>query len=334
VTDTVPSGPAPVSGPADFSPEPVSLPLDLIAGAWPFSLTGETALLAESVRELGILRPLWAIKGSGQSYTVIAGSKRLKVLKDLGSKTVPVLVPKDPEPDLFRLWSLALADNLGRSYNPAEKALLWRAMSDDLSGRAKSLIKFLELPRADKVLDQYYKAAVLPPPALCSLACGRLDLESAALISDLGSDASPVWAYLEQHKPSLQNRKLWLEWLLDLKRARNSDFSFLFKSLDRTPGPDTPGQAAEMFRQKLWTLRFPKLAAYTARRHKLLDSLPLPPEVRLKADPSLEDLFLTLTLTLKSARDLEDLSPKLAELSRSPSFLNLWDLKWPGDGDF
>lgn len=86
--------------------------------------------LAASIRENGIIQPLIVtVADEGESYTLIAGERRLEAAKQVGLRAVPVILRKAGDRELLEL---ALIENLQRSdLNPLEEAEAYRQLVDD-----------------------------------------------------------------------------------------------------------------------------------------------------------------------------------------------------------
>ncbi|MCF8057431.1 MAG: ParB/RepB/Spo0J family partition protein [Desulfocapsa sp.] len=77
--------------------------------------------LAESISEKGVIQPLIVTPNVDGSYGLIAGERRLRASKQIGLKTVPVVVRKVSGDD--ELLELALIENVQRKdLNPIEEA--------------------------------------------------------------------------------------------------------------------------------------------------------------------------------------------------------------------
>jgi hypothetical protein len=280
----------------------------------------------------------------------------LEALRRLGQATVPVQLW--PGQDPAHWWAVALADNLSRRPNSAEKALMWAALTADLGAAAEGLGELIELPRNPRARGQYLAAARLPARVLLALAQERLDLATAATLAELGPTGVALWDLLETYRPSLQTRRQWLEWLTDLARradrtplslaqelalAPESDSSLSSESalsLESAAAPEAssphrPGRTpprpafANGFGPRLWARRFPQLARLTADRQRLLKALSLPPQVTLKLDPTLEDGVSSLILTFDSVAELSERLRGLQTLLADERFPRLWEPRWP-----
>ena len=85
--------------------------------------------LADSIREKGIIQPLIVSKASANTYSLIAGERRLRASKIAGLKSVPVVVQNLGDEDGF--LELALIENIQRTdLNPLEEAEAYKKLID------------------------------------------------------------------------------------------------------------------------------------------------------------------------------------------------------------
>ncbi len=88
----------------------------------------ELELLAESIRQHGIIQPLTVRKEESGYYQIIAGERRWRAARLAGLRTVPVVVL---EVDDREAMELALIENLQRQdLNPMEEAAGFRQLMD------------------------------------------------------------------------------------------------------------------------------------------------------------------------------------------------------------
>ncbi len=93
---------------------------------------GELAELAASIREHGVIQPLIVAQGNRpNTYTLIAGERRLEASIQAGLATVPVIVREATEQELLEL---ALIENVQRAdLSPLETAEAYRQLAEDFS---------------------------------------------------------------------------------------------------------------------------------------------------------------------------------------------------------
>lgn len=113
--------------------------------------------LAESIEENGVIQPL-VVRPAGESYTLIAGERRLRAAKRVGLEDVPAVVR---DVDGAEAYALALVENVQREdLNPVEEAEAYGRLLDEFEftqselaeqvGKSRSTIsnatRLLELP--------------------------------------------------------------------------------------------------------------------------------------------------------------------------------------------
>jgi ParB family chromosome partitioning protein len=84
--------------------------------------------LADSIREKGVIQPLLVEDNGDQSYTVIAGERRLRAAKMVGLRKVPVIVRRF---SMVEKIEIALIENIQReNLTPVEEAQGYKALMD------------------------------------------------------------------------------------------------------------------------------------------------------------------------------------------------------------
>lgn len=85
-------------------------------------------VLAESIRENGVIQPIIVTKNS-MGYTIVAGERRWRAAKKAGLSTIPAVI-REYSPE--QIAEIALIENLQREdLNPIEEALGYRSLMDD-----------------------------------------------------------------------------------------------------------------------------------------------------------------------------------------------------------
>ena len=85
--------------------------------------------LADSIREHGIIQPLVLSPAEGETYTLIAGERRLRAAKLVNLRTVPAIIRQATDRELLEL---ALIENIQRAeLNPLEEAEAYRQLTED-----------------------------------------------------------------------------------------------------------------------------------------------------------------------------------------------------------
>lgn len=89
-------------------------------------------LLAESIREKGIIQPLLVSSNGGNRYKLIAGERRLRAARLIGEDEVPVVIMETSSED--ETLELALIENIQRQdLNPIEEAIAYSRLIEEFN---------------------------------------------------------------------------------------------------------------------------------------------------------------------------------------------------------
>lgn len=287
------------------------------------------APLASSIAKNGLLHPVLVWDKAGQGPLVISGRRRLLVFIDAGVGSIPALFVPSGLTEA-EVCALALAENFQRGWNAAEQALAWAYLESAFPPEtAIELATELGLGQSPKMRQWCSKAALLPPEVLTALADERLDLETAARLSDWDAESlKAVWRIFESFNPSKQKKKQWLDWLEDVARRESMSPARILE--DRSiagalSGFDSAGRPAaeNEARLALWRRRHPMLAALVEKREARVRSLKLPSSLRLEVDPALEDLKFGLNCSFTSFAEFQKLAERIEALASNEGFQSL-----------
>lgn len=309
---------------------PVEVELSSLKPLALFSYGRRTDELADSVKSVGLLRPL-LVMGDGEDTILLAGRRRREALLSLAWSEAPALVLPAGFPKEIAI-SLALADNRERGWNQAETALAWRFLVEEVgSEQAAALAVHLDLAQSPKLRQWCLSASGLPEKGLDALAEGRLDLECGArLAAWTPENREAVLDLFDGLSPSKQKKRQWLDWLEDVSRREkitpaeilaSGEIRSMLAEVERIGRP----AAEEAARKYLWSRRHPLLAELAAKRQTRLRSLNLPRAAHLELDPTFEDLKFGLELTFSTPAEFAELAEVVAGLRKSSEFQELLD---------
>ena len=144
----------------------------------------QSAELARSIREHGILQPLLVRQLSGGRYQLVAGERRWRAAELAGLERVPIVVVDVPDRDML---TLALVENLQREdLNPIDQAVAFQYLIDagltqaqvaERIGKSRSSVansvRLLQLPEdlraevtAGRLGEGHARALLGAPPEL------------------------------------------------------------------------------------------------------------------------------------------------------------------------
>ncbi len=146
-------------------------------------------LLADSIREVGVLQPVLVRPTGDGEYELIAGERRWRAARRVGLQTIPALVR---ESDDAAALEQALVENLHRdSLNPLEEAAAYQQLIEDFGLTHDEVAARVGRSRA--TVSNTLRLMQLPPSIQKSVQEGKLSMGHARAL--LGS---PDRAFQEQ----------------------------------------------------------------------------------------------------------------------------------------
>lgn len=150
----------------------------------------ETAELAASIKEVGLLQPIVVRRvenhEEGAAYELIMGERRLRAAKEAGMETIPAVVRYTEDEDLLRD---ALLENLHRvQLNPLEEAAAYQQLLDDFNCTHAELSA--RIARSRSQISNTLRLMKLPPLVQRRLAAGVLSAGHARSLLGLPDSAA------------------------------------------------------------------------------------------------------------------------------------------------
>jgi len=151
------------------------------------------AALGDSIRLHGLLHPI-VVQRDGDSYSLVAGERRLRAAQLAGVSSIPAIVRPAAESSRHQL-EMALTENLQRAdLNPMEEAAAYARLSDAF-GLTHEAIALL-LGRSRSGISNAIRLLDLPAPVQEAVADSRLTASHARalLVLPLAADQEAVAA--------------------------------------------------------------------------------------------------------------------------------------------
>ncbi len=129
----------------------------------------QSAELAQSIREHGVLQPLLVRQLSGDRYQLVAGERRWRAAELAGLERVPVVVVDVPDRDML---TLALVENLQREdLNPIDQAVAFQYLID--AGLTQAQVS-VRIGKSRSSVANSVRLLQLPEDLRAEVAAGRL----------------------------------------------------------------------------------------------------------------------------------------------------------------
>lgn len=162
--------------------------------------------LAHSIRQHGILQPL-VVAPAGDSFTLIAGERRLRAAKIAGLAHLPVIIRSADEQDRFEL---ALIENLQRAdLTPVEEARAYGRLMAEGNLTQEDLAK--QLGKSRSRIANTVRLLKLPPEIAAALEQGRLTAGHAnALLAQTNeADRSRLFQLITERQLTVRQAEQW-----------------------------------------------------------------------------------------------------------------------------
>jgi hypothetical protein len=169
----------------------------------------------------------------------------------------------------------------------------------------------------------------LPPEIRALLKEESIKYRTAIFLNSLPKTERPLlFRLFREVKQGVNKQREIIEWLEDITKRDDKKVDAI---LDQTGleailsdialnGP----QKGDLFRERLFALRFPEVSTYLKRLKSALSALALPDGVKLVPVTPLEDGEFRLEMTFNSAGDLDEKLSAIKEILGSGALKALW----------
>lgn len=189
------------------------------------------AALTESIRLHGLLHPIVVEEAAGGRYTLVAGERRLRAVRQAGLGTVAAIVRPGAESARQSL-EIALTENLLRAdLSPIEEATAYARLADTFALSHDAIA--MRLGRSRPAVSNTIRLLSLPAPVQRAIAEGRLSAGHGKALLGLPDAAA---------QEAMAERAAQEEWSVRETEAR------VQAGLGRSRGPHrapTPGLSAD-----------------------------------------------------------------------------------------
>ena len=288
--------------------------------------------LKTSLARVGQVSPLVLQPYKGR-LRLICGHRRRLALRELGRREYSAVILSE-QIDSRQALVLALEDNLGhRTFNDAEKTLALSLLAPYFPPQEliEQYMPRLGLPRRSESLDLFLKLVKLGPECLSALARGDLDPETGGLLADMTlKDRLAVVSLLERLRPGRNKRRQLVTWLTEIGRREGLTLGEIISGQRigeiLASGSLSRPQKEKQVRARLKTRRYPHLSLLEKEQKKLINSLNLPPGIRLEPPPNFEGLDFSIQITFSDLEELREGASVLERLLKSPDMAALVEL--------
>lgn len=297
-----------------------------------FTLPLDSRPLQTSIQRVGLLNPVW-LRQHDIGWQIVCGAKRVLAFQELGRDGIPAQTVTDRDCSIEKALIMSLEDNLGREWNPVEKARCLQKFQTlcgwDVPKLASDLAPRLGLPPSPEVVQNYLALLCLEHDIQLEIAYSTLSPGHAFLLDSLSPpERRAVFSLIQTCALSLNESREIIDNFLDLKvilkksipeLLQESPFEFLRSGKNAR-------EKNRLLRDQLRTLRFPRLSQLEQQFDDIRKALPLNSRIQVRHAPYFEGNHLEINLRANSIAELGEALAQLSAASANGGFQKLFDL--------
>lgn len=162
------------------------------------------AELSESIRQYGVLSPILVQESDNGYYRIIAGERRWRASKLAGLKTIPAIIKKTEN---LQVFELALIENLQREdLNPIEEALGYRRLMTEYGLTQEQVSEKMSKSRSG--IANSLRLLNLPEEVIGMVECSDLSVGHAKVLLAIADSAKLTMLAKKAIDESLSVREL------------------------------------------------------------------------------------------------------------------------------
>jgi hypothetical protein len=305
--------------------------IDLSPGPFCMSFNFDLDPLKASIKRFGILNPPYLLKNSNDSFTVVAGYRRLLALRELcRPDAVCQIVEHDFPP--FEALLLNLSDNLvHRRLNIVEKGMVLTRLTRFLTTNeiVNSFLPMLGIPSNRQTLEQFLDLEGFEEAIRVSLAMERLSLRVVGLMKRLGRDerlrindlfTSLKWSFNLQWQAAIWIMEIAGREGRSVKEVIDDERIVRILENGKMNGPQKVGAVVGELRK--W--RFPTIMEYEKSFKTKVSDLRLPSKVRIIPPQFFEGRDYKLEIVFRGGKEISEKIERLSHTAGLEEIADFW----------
>lgn len=302
-----------------------------------FRITFESDIskLKCSVKAIGVVEPVHLRHTTDGTYQIVSGYKRILACQELNRQTIPALIYEHKDLSPIQAFLHNLHSNVfARPLNVIEKAMalgklhnMYGINEDELTNNYLTLIGE---PKSYKLLHQYLSIDNIIDNLKSHIVKTDLAAGAAARIAEFSpSTQQALYNVLMHIRPNTNKLNELLSLIREIS-ARDGisveDVLHRYELLTIVANPNVAApEKVSALRQTLKGIKLPELTKKQAEFGKLIDSLELPQNAALKADPYFEDPRMKLEYKFEAPEELDMLVAKIKNALEKQQWQRIFD---------
>ncbi len=288
--------------------------------------------LRSSIEEVGLIQPVFLRERSGR-YQIVSGFRRISAVEGLGKSEIESRVVEENEMDEFRLYFLALQENLTtRGFNAVEKAIgldkLIHRFQIPPERVIKTFLPLFSLEPDEKILNTYLSLARMEDQVKRYVLKEEV---SRSNIRRLGSltpdDRMAVLSLISPLKLGENRLREILTLLEEISRRNQCNVREIVDRLEiqaiLSQQELTPSQKTERVKKVLMALRYPKMDQMEKAFEKKRRDLHLPSHLSVHHPSFFEGKGLRVEFQFETMEEYQAILESLSNLASKKEFEEL-----------
>ncbi|MCJ7642838.1 MAG: ParB/RepB/Spo0J family partition protein [Desulfobacterales bacterium] len=303
--------------------------IDLSDETFSVNFLADLQSLRSSIQEIGLIQPV-ILREKGDRYQIVCGFRRIRVLGELQIPEAVSRMVRENEVEEFKLFSLALHENLTtRGFNAVEKALaldkLIHYFRIDPTVAIRTYLPLLSLETNEKILKTFLSLARMEDEVKRYVVKEEVSRSNIRRLAAFNTEERKAILSLISSLKLGENRLK--EILTLLEEIAQRDQCLLKEIVDR---PElhaivshkelTPSQRTDRVKTALMNLRFPRMHQLEEGFEQKKKELDLPPGVSLHHDLHFEGKRLKMEIHFETLEEYQSLLAELFTLPEKKAF--------------
>jgi len=289
--------------------------------------------LKQSIEEIGVIHPVTLVP-LGESFRIICGHKRIKIVSQLKIKEIPARI-LSPAPDEEAMLMLNLSENqFLHQYSDIEKGLILSKLYTVKIPEIRIIEKYmpmLGLEKSKKLLDDYLSTNQLTTGLKTLLHEMNVPLRTFSVFFNWNAkSAMAAERFFSVLRPGVNKWRDLLEWIEEISTRDKITPLDLFElpELQSTLNQNdlAPNVRYDRIRQILHSRRYPILSDLRVRLARSLDALKLDDKTKVHVQDSFESDEIRIEMKFRTREEFVNQLEKLVRASDSEALDELIDI--------
>lgn len=288
--------------------------------------------LTQSIKDFGLMNPLYVTKSREGGMDVVSGYRRIKALKSIGWEKVPVFDLSSSEMSSRNLFLLNFHENLAtRPFNQVEKGMILRRLTlyfnrQEIHELYLSPLGISSIKEMDFLL-RLEESSIEMKEAIVQ---DRISFRTAKLLSELDDEScAEILNWISNLNLNTNKQIQLIEYMRDISTIEQTSIVNIlmdepFIKILKNTSRNNPQKAKDLFKL-LRTRQYPFLSQAEKTYKKMVAEFNLPKRVRIIHPPYFEASDYKMEILFRDGEELRASIEELVKIRNLKGFTNPWD---------